>query len=139
MNKAILFIVGTLLAVVIVVHVSFFLRFDLYQFLGRCKKGYLQHCFFEFLILKVFLWNFSIFILRSRYDSFESVTYFKYYWSNNILFISNWGKDMDIFNKYLSCQNVEKNIGDQLFIEKICLGIHFLAFYESGKVYNSIS
>lgn len=48
---------------------------------------------------------------------------------------------MDIFNKYmyLSCQNVEKNIGDQLFIEKICLGIHFLAFYESGKVYNSIS
>lgn len=48
---------------------------------------------------------------------------------------------MDIFNKYmyLSCQNVEKNIGDQLFKEKICLGIHFLAFYESGKVYNSIS
>lgn len=46
---------------------------------------------------------------------------------------------MDIFNKYLSCQNVEKNIGDQLFIEKICLGIHFLAFYESRKVYNSIS
>lgn len=54
MNKAILFIVGTLLAVVIVVHVSFFLRFDLYQFLGRCKKGYLQHCCFEFLIFKVF-------------------------------------------------------------------------------------